>query len=146
VRRPTRVARKAKVDWYTQDVMVAIREATAEVVDAIAHQVEGQTKANIVANDQVDTGFMLNSVYTVTPRSNTYAAALAKAAAQNPVRKMAPQVARPKGNVALVAVGAGYAVYQELQNSFLLKAAGEAAGEAAGAEIKTVARKRYLTR
>ena len=64
-----------EVKLYLDRVKVKIKDATDEALAAWAFQLEGQTKANIAGNDQVDTGFMMNSVYTITRKESTYRAA-----------------------------------------------------------------------
>lgn len=129
----------AQVNWYTEEVVVRIAEATTAGLVALAHQIEGQAKATIVANDQVDTGFMLNSVFVVTHEASGYGAASAAAAARNPDAAMAVEPSLPEDAAALVAVGAEYAVYQELANSFLYRAVEQVMGEGLGT-IERVAR------
>ena len=78
-----------KVDFYTDKVLVEIRTATRESIEAVAHRIEERAKANIVANDQFDTGAMVNGVYVVFPDSDNYGAAKAAAEARKPKGKMA---------------------------------------------------------
>jgi hypothetical protein len=122
----------AQVNWYAEDVILRIAEAMTAGLAALAHQIEGQAKANIVANDQVDTGFMLNSVFVTTHEESGYGAARAAAEAQNPDAAMNPEPSLPEDAAALVAVGAEYAVYQEMRNSFLYRAVEEVARDGAG--------------
>ena len=49
-----------------------VLHAADDAVTALAFQVEGQAKINVRENGQIDTGFMLNSIYTVAPEGNTY--------------------------------------------------------------------------
>lgn len=134
-----------QLDWHGNDALRAIADATPEMLLAIGLQIEGQAKANIVANGQVDTGFMLNSVYTTDGgNGSTYATAQRQASSKSGDAEMAPQAAPPPGGVA-VAVGADYAIHQETRNSFLYRAAEMVAGGAAEGEIERVAREQGLT-
>jgi hypothetical protein len=132
-----------RVDWYGEDVILTVDDTTGQVLARIALQVEGQAKVNIQANGQIDTGFMLNSGYTVTDDESTYAEALAKASSRNPEGEMVQQVALPEGVGAAVAFGAEYAVFQELIESFLYRAL-EQVGPNVEGIIATVAREEGL--
>lgn len=130
-----------KVTTYVKEIRMLAKEANEAALAAIALQLEGQTKANIVANDQVDTGFMLNSVYSVTSRDSTYGDTMASGPMQNVSgeyveRKMAPEVKVGPGEGA-VAVGAEYAVFQEAKKSFLLRAA-EQVAQQVGAIVEPI--------
>jgi hypothetical protein len=81
----------------------SIKPACKAVVKKTAFDAEGQIKAQITANDQVDTGFMRNSVYVVTSDSSTYKGG----------EKALPEVAKPSSETeAYVAVAAEYAIHQ----------------------------------
>lgn len=54
------------------DIARAIRPACKLVVKKTALDCQANIQGQIVANDQVDTGFMLNSVYTVTSEGSSY--------------------------------------------------------------------------
>ncbi len=124
---------EAETKFYTEQVKVVVSEATDLLAEEIAFALEGQAKANIVANDQVDTGFMLNSVYAVTRKSGSgYGQAQGEASARNPDAEMAPEVQLSGGAASAVVVGAEYAVHQENRKSFLYKAAETVARQAGG--------------
>jgi len=110
------------VNWYGDKVAARVRGAQRQFIQAVAFQIEAQTKVNIVQNDQVDTGFMLNSVYTVAGDANGHAAAASAAAAKNTDAVMAPPRLPADDMSAIVGVGASYALYQEERHSFLLAA------------------------
>ena len=110
------------VNWYGDRVAARVRGAQRLFIRAVALQVEGQTKVNIVANNQVDTGFMLNSVYTAAPDINDYADAVSNASGRNAEAIMAPAQLPADDMSAIVGVGASYALYQEERHSFLLAA------------------------
>ena len=138
------MATNSKVNWYGEDVKLLIKDAKAEIVESIAFLMEGQIKANIAANNQIDTGFMFNSPYVVLPNDDTYAQARAAAKAKNPNGELAPQVSLPDDADAAVVVGANYSIYQEIKNSFIFRAVEQIAGRRTDAEIKRVARKKDL--
>ena len=125
---------KGRLTWRKREVMLAVKDATAAGMNKLALRVESEAKQNIVANDH--TGFMLNTVYHVSRLSNSYPATDApgtktgrKSGQQREVDK-APQATLPAKYLALVAVGAEYAIYQELQRSFLYLALVQVAGDA----------------
>ena len=133
---------RVQVDWYANDVLLAIEEATHEALLAMGFDVEGQAKINVQQNGQIDTGFMVNSVYTTDGSESGYRAASAAAHAKNPEGEMAPEADAGEG--VAVAVGASYAVYQEMKNSFLYRGLEQVAGGRAEAAIEQVARRRGL--
>lgn len=109
------------VKWYDHEVRVKLDQAIAEMVDKAAFLVEGQTKINITDNGQVDTGFMRNSVYAVTPKSDTYGQAHSAASGAASEKNMAPKADPPRDG-AVVGVGAEYAIFQEERTPFLYPA------------------------
>jgi len=119
---------KAKVNMHLDHVMMRVEGATDEVLHAVALQVEGTTKRNIVSNDQIDTAFMLNSVYTESQEGSTFGETW-----EGPPGKKAPKVRLPRlFSAAAVHVSAVYAIYQEMMDSFLRTAAQEVAGQVKG--------------
>lgn len=132
-----------RVDWYAEDLLAVAAEMTQQAADELALEIEGQTKLNIRHNDQIDTGFMLNSVYTVSRTSDTYAATQADGRYAGARREKAPKLSLPADVLALVAVAAVYAVYQESDRSFLYRAAETWTGVSGQAILKRVGRE-YL--
>lgn len=129
------------LNWKGSDVERAMRAASGRALRKVAFDIEAHAKKNIQENGQIDTGFMVNSVYTVTDADNTYGQAnksgrYKNSAGSNVQRDLAPQARLPRSNepVALVAVGAEYAIWQELKHSFLMSAAQEV-GAKAGAAV-----------
>lgn len=132
----------AEVRLRLDHVRTTIRGATQKALEAVAFQTEGRAKVKVRDNDQIDTGFMLNSIYTVTPGTTGYPAARGAAEAKTKSKRtgsevdhsgnMAPAQQLPDGVAAAVVVGANYAIYQEVQQSFLYAGAEEAAREAGG--------------
>lgn len=129
------------MNWYGKTVKARLTEAGKDLAKEIAFTVEANTKVNIVDNDQVDSGFMVNSVYTVLPGEDNYTEAVAAAKARA-LRKMGPK-ASLDGADAAVAVGAEYAIFQELHKSFLLKAVEQTKNDAPEA-IKRVSQRQRL--
>lgn len=128
---------EAVVTMHLDHVNVIVAKATEEALAKLASQIEGQTKANIADNDQIDTGFMMNSVYAISRRDSSYTAADPSGEYRNKVgesvkRKLAPEERLPNDAAAGVIVGAVYAIYQETRDSFLFKAAEKVAGQAGG--------------
>jgi len=81
----------------------AIKPAAKAVVRKVAFDAEGQIKAQITANDQIDTGFMRNSVYVVTSEESTYKGG----------ENALSETVKPSNELeAYVAVAAEYAAYQ----------------------------------
>ena len=122
--------KKPKINWYEDEVMLAVKGALN--LEGIALRVEERTKLNIVDNDQIDTGFMLNSTYYITENSDNYAQAKREAESKSADSDMAPQAQLKDPDSAAVVVGAEYAIYQEMQKSFLLKAVEDTAAEIDG--------------
>jgi hypothetical protein len=134
---------------YKHDVTLRLEKATDEILTALALQGEGLAKVNIRDNGQIDTGFMMNSVFTITPKGSNYGDAKAAAgrsyrssktgAAVDHSDDLAPEPRLPDPHSAAIAVGANYAVYQENQNSFLYRAVEQLRGQAGGV-VEKVAR------
>ena len=129
----------AETKFYTQAVLLKCREATDIIAEEVAFAVEGEAKANIVDNDQIDTGFMLNSVYAVTRSGSDYGSAQGAANSRNPDAEMGAEFNLSGDVKAAVVVGAEYAVYQEEKNSFLFKA-GETVSRHLGGIVEKVGR------
>jgi hypothetical protein len=88
----------------------SIKPACKLVVKKTAFDAQGHIQAQIVANGQVDTSFMLNSVYTQTSDGSTYKGG----------EKALPETAKPASDtVAHVAVAANYAVHQNYGTRYL---------------------------
>jgi hypothetical protein len=132
-----------EVNWYKEEVIAHFTGLNRKGLAAVAARIEGQAKINIVANDQVDTGFMLNTVYHVAEDGSSYGQTdsggyYTNQEGQQVQREAAPEAPLPAGYDALVAVGANYAIFQEMAESFLYQALLDVAAEA-GSIIETVA-------
>src|ERR1700751_5206688 len=81
----------------------ALPQACAQIVRNTALKCKANIQHFIVSNGQVDTGFMLNSVYTVTDEGSTYQGGA----------KALPEVEKPaEPATAYVAVAANYGIFQ----------------------------------
>ena len=123
--------------FYTKQVMQVAQGLVDDMITALAFQVEGQAKINVRENGQIDTGFMLNSIYTVAPEGNTYRQAWQTGdykgqAGDTEHRELGEQMPA-KLNAALVVVGAEYGLFQETRNSFLYRALSQVAAATPGA-------------
>ena len=115
------------VQFFTATVLRQSQAWADEMVTRAAFQVEGQAKINVQVNGQIDTGFMLNSIYPVAPGKSTYDAVRptgdyksAKTGATER-REIGDAMDNPPHR-ALVVCGAEYGAIQEMRNSFLYRA------------------------
>ena len=120
---------------YLDHVEVVLEEATGEVLKQLAYRIVERTQGNIRSNDQIDTGFMVNSVYPVWQDGSGFGSAQAQARAMADREMIDEQL--EDGASAAVVVGANYAIYQESANPFLYPAAQAAAAEF-GAEAEQI--------
>jgi hypothetical protein len=114
------------VNWYENDVILAVENATDEILTQLAFYVEAEAKPLM----NVDTGFMRNATYTIAPGADNrgQAQGSARAVADRPMAPM-PQVG---AHEAAVHGAAEYAIYQEMQNPALYTALQRAQREAPG--------------
>lgn len=126
------------VNWYKETVLLEVKDSNRDLLATVAAFIEGQAKINIVANDQVDTGFMLNSVYwrigSRTTYSSTWSSGVYEGSRSAGERRIAPQAELGEAE-GYVAVGAEYAIFQELLQPFLYPAV-----QAAAAQFNSVAK------
>jgi hypothetical protein len=132
----------ADVRLYLDHVKVVVDKATEEVLKKLAYRIVERAQLNIRGNDQIDTGFMVNSIYPIFEGGSGYGEARSAAESQTHSQKtgrtvdhagdMAPEVQLIKDADAAVVVGANYAIYQESANPFLWPAAETAAKEFGG--------------
>lgn len=111
----------SNVIWRDKEVRLQLKDASNQMLRTAAALIEQQTKLNIQSNGQIDTGFMVNSVYFVTDDDSNYENAANGAIGVRPDAEMAPEVVAPDGGAA-VAVGAEYAIFQEERMPFLYPA------------------------
>ena len=131
-----------EVKLYLDHVRVEVEKATIEVLKALGFRIVERAQLNIRSNDQIDTGFMVNSIYPIWVDGSGYSKAAGQAAEQTHSKKtgrevdhtndMAPEEQLPSDAAAGVVVGAVYAIYQEALNPFLYPAAEQSASEFGG--------------
>jgi len=136
------MAKGGEVRLQLDHVRVQVAKASDDYLEAIALQIEAQTKVNIQKNSQIDTGFMMNSVYTVSKKLSTYGTAnkdgdyQSTKTGQTVRRKIAPQVTLSGNARAAAVVGADYAIFQEAKKPFLNPAAETVANQTKGTAEK----------
>lgn len=112
------------VNWYDNDVILAVEDATDEILAQLAFFIEAEAKPLM----NVDTGFMRNATYAIAPDQNHRNTAEAQARARAD-RSLAPFPEVGEHNAA-VHSAAEYAIYQEMQNPALYTALQRAQQEA----------------
>lgn len=139
-----------EVKLYLDHVLATVEEATGEVLKALAYRIVEGAQLNIRSNDQIDTGFMVNSIYPIFEDGSGYSEARSQAEAQTTGKDgrrvdhsddMAPEERLPDDANAGVVVGANYAIYQEAVNPFLYPA-GERAAREFGGEAERIYREK----
>jgi hypothetical protein len=139
------MAKSGGMNWYGDKVKLEVKRDGAKALLAIGFQVEGQAKVNITNNGQVDTGFMRNSVYTTGGGQSNYSQAAhsgeytSQKQGDTVDRTLAPELSAG-GDDVYVVVGASYAIYQELANSFLFRALEQVKAGGADIAIKKASR------
>ena len=122
----------SKVNWYENDVLLAVEGASDEILNALALWVEGEAKVNM----NVDTGFMRNATYTILAGDdipNSGWAAGAYKDKEGRVVQRARIDSPPVGeHQAAVHSAAEYAIFQEMENPSLYPALERAKKEAGG--------------
>lgn len=119
----------------TGHVLRQHRNVRNAALHGLATGILEQARQNIDANNQKVTGAMRASGYMVTPLESTYPQAVAEAAALNPKALILPPL-EPGDGEATVSFGVNYAIYPELQQSYL-----QAAGETMAAQAPTIFRR-----
>jgi hypothetical protein len=128
----------SKVNWKTQAVVVRVKKTTNKALAEIARRIRDQARANIESNGQVDSGFMRDSGYVVTKDGTDYDQTPASGVYQS--GKTGRQVKRTRGDVAplpadmaaVVGNAASHAIFREVDNSFLYRAAEQVVSEVDG--------------
>lgn len=129
-----------KVNWYENDVRLVVDDASDELVDKLAFQVLGQAGINIQQNGQIDTGFMLNSGYVISERSDTFgdtdpSGSYESSKTGQTVQRERVDAPRPADGGAVVGFAADYAAHQEMKNSYLYTAVEQVAAQQ-GASVR----------
>lgn len=138
-----------KVDWYGEDVVATVLGATDETLTAQAFVAEGEIKVGIVFAPALDTGFMLNTVYTipvegpVKDKGQSSGMFKSKATGEMVERKRVDAVPRMPPHTAGVHAAAEYTIYQEMKHHFMYKGLQKAV-KSAGGILKAVSRRRGL--
>ena len=137
-----------KVEMHLDHVEAVLKDVTDGVLKQFAYRVTERAQLNIRENNQIDTGFMVNSIYPIWKDGGSeYEAAVANASTQTLSVKtgrtvdhrddFAPEPPLEGNAAAAVVVGANYAIYQEALNPFLYPAA-EAAAREFGVEAERI--------
>lgn len=131
------MAEEVEVHLHLDHVLMRVQDATEKGLAAIAHQVEAHAKARIQANNQIDTGFMLNAVYSVTKQGSGFGEAEGAAKARADREVVNEDLSMD--DAAMVVAGANYSIYQEARQTFLFGGALDtAADSAAMVEVERV--------
>ncbi len=110
-------------------IRLRVAEGVHQSTKAVALDIEGRAKVNIQQNDQIDTGFMLNSGYSGWEGGSNHGSIWGSGRYRSPktgstaLHEAAGPAIVEKG--AFVHFAALYAIWQELKNSFLYRAAEE---------------------
>jgi hypothetical protein len=113
------------LQWRGREIKSQADRARKMIAAKSAFDIEAGTKANITRNNQVDTGFMRNSVYTVTAAGDTGGTKSGRYTSSKTGKVVKRETARPKSprdSDAVVGVGALYAVWVERWRAFLMPA------------------------
>lgn len=127
-----------EINFFVEEVILLVEKVVADGLANVALEIQGQAVLNIRSNNQIDTGFMMNSGYVVAKNgTDTYSKLQSSGvysgkSGDNLRRELADRADLPEGVEALVAFGANYAIYQEAAKPFLFKAATEIAGKVDG--------------
>lgn len=126
-----------EVRLHLDHVLLKVAAASDRALEAVALQIEAQTKVNIQQNNQIDTGFMMNSTYVVTRERNTFDQTDASGDQFNRYgelvkRRTVPPQPLPGHARAACVVGAEYAIYQEAKKPFLYPASVTVASQVKG--------------
>lgn len=128
-----------EVDWFADDVLLVVEGATDEFVSRIAFQVEVEAKVGA----PVDTGFMRNAIYSVTPLGQGEPPASGKyrssVEGRMVERRSASRVPGLGPGEAAVHAAAEYTIFVEMEEAFIWRALELAQGFAGGV-IESVGR------
>ena len=122
----------SEVNWYANDVLLVVDEATDDLLTRLAFQGEGYAKIDA----PVDTGFMRNAIYGFGP-SGSHRAEVQGAEGQ----EMADPPKLGPGEAAIHGA-ANYTIYQEERVGFLYKAL-EQLKRIAGGVIREVGKEHF---
>jgi len=114
---------ESKVEWYGDEALLVIDEATDEFVTRLAFQGEGLAKADA----PVDTGFMRNAIYGLGPAGSHRDEAwpdgeyVSRETGKRAVHRKANEPDLERGTAAIHGA-AEYTIYQEERVGFLYRA------------------------
>lgn len=116
-----------QVNFFTERVIIQAKAKGREALEQIAMQIVAEGQLGIVENDQVDTGFMVNSGYWSVGSQSTYdgiekGGTKKNRAGHQVKRNAAPEVTVPPEYDGMVGFAAEYAIYQEHLMPFLYPA------------------------
>lgn len=123
----------SSLKWYASNVKATFKRPIQDGLTNVAMLVRRQARRNLTVNGQNDTKFLWNSLYVATPERVTQIAPdgdYLSAKTGRMVRREAGQVVQPTEG-AHVGVAADYAIYPELENSYLYRAIEQVAGRQA---------------
>lgn len=100
------------VNWYADDVKLAVQGVGRDALLAIAFQIIAEAKPDV----PVDTGFLRNSDYVVGAGKNTFIAQ------QNDDRRTVPNPPPTEDNEVIAGFAADYAIHVETRHPFLYPA------------------------
>jgi len=127
-----------EINFFTEEVILAVDKVVSDGLAEVALEIQGQAVLNIRSNNQIDTGFMMNSGYVLANNgTDTYShlqthGVYSGKSGDSQWRELADRADLPDGVEALVAFGANYAIYQEAAKPFLFKAANQVSGKVDG--------------
>lgn len=112
------------VNWYGKDVSLQVNKASQAILDKLATLGEGLAKTNIRENDQIDTGFMMNSMAAITSDGVGDVAPSGEYPNRSGELVMRQSVSLPAAEEGAAGIGcaAEYAIHQEMKRSFLYRA------------------------
>jgi hypothetical protein len=130
--------------WRGDEFSYFMDELTADILEAVGEGVAVQTMENIRAKGLIDTRFMENSTYYVTPKESTYETLLPDAlyksskTGQMVRRTKAPKVMPTEPGEVIVGNAAPYFIFLEIKHGLMFKAFQEVADE-----VETTAKVKY---
>lgn len=123
---------RATVKWFADKVHLVINKRAQTVIEDLAYEVRDNARKILEEDDHIDTRFLYNSIYVSTPNgsspihpSGTYTSTKGNGQVR---RENGPIVNVSRG--AFVGAAADYAIYVELQDSFIYRALEETRGAA----------------
>lgn len=120
------------LNWFGDKVKRLTQDAIDVMLDDLAHATLERAEANIQANDQIDTGFLRQTGYVESEISSTYSDTpteeewVSKRTGQIVSRKAGTAPPARGHDEAIVGFSAEYAIYPELELSFLWAAVEDA--------------------